>query len=76
MAYVASSFFENTGAFMIPGLALSKVYGNSILALLNSRLRIPGGRDEIDSDCVVDHLTILERRTELQGDVSEPSVSV
>jgi hypothetical protein len=76
MAYVALSLVEDPGAFMIPGLALSKVYGNSMLALLNSRLRIQGGRDEIDSDCIVDHLTRPELQTELPGDVSRPSVSV
>jgi hypothetical protein len=29
-------------AFMIPGLALGKLYGNSILVLLNNRFTIPG----------------------------------
>jgi hypothetical protein len=56
---------------MIPGLALSKVYGNSILALLNGRLRIPGGRNELDSACVVDHFSMPE----LQRDDPRASVS-
>jgi hypothetical protein len=57
--------FTDAG-FIIPGLALSKAYGNSILALLNSRLRIPGGREEIDSVYLVNHLDIEDPQTEFQ----------
>lgn len=35
-------------AWLIPGLAIGKVYSNSMLALLNSRLTIVGGRNAGD----------------------------
>jgi hypothetical protein len=65
LAYVILSCVTVSGAFIIPGLALGKVYGNSILALLNSRLRIPGGRMEINSERVLDPFTVTERQLEI-----------
>ncbi len=35
-------------AWVLPGLAIGKVYSNSMLALLNSRLTIGGGRNSGD----------------------------
>ncbi len=35
-------------AWVLPGLAISKVYSNSMLALLNSRLTLVGGRNTGD----------------------------
>jgi hypothetical protein len=67
--YVLLSMF-GPSAFIIPGLALSKVYGNSVLALLNSRLRIPGGRKEVDSVYLVNHLDIEDPQTEFQRNAS------
>jgi hypothetical protein len=32
--------------YLIPGLAMSKIYSNSMLALLNSRVTITGGRSK------------------------------
>jgi hypothetical protein len=58
-------------AFIIPGLTLSKVYGNSIV-----RSRIKCGRNEIDSDYVVDHFAIPERQPELQRGNTGASVSL
>jgi hypothetical protein len=54
LTYVIVSRASRSAAFIIPGLALSKVYSNSMLALLNNRLRIPGGRNEIASELVID----------------------
>jgi hypothetical protein len=68
-SYILLSTFVDAG-FIIPGLALSKVYGNSILALLNSRLRISGGREKIDSVYLVNHLDIEDPQTEFQRNAS------
>lgn len=35
--------------FVVPGLAMGKVYSNSMLALLNSRIVIVNGRDNRDT---------------------------
>jgi hypothetical protein len=74
LVYVGLSWPANSAAFMIPGLALSKIYGNSILALLNSRLSIQGGRNELNSDCVVDHFAGTGRQPELPR--NDPGVCV
>jgi hypothetical protein len=37
-------------AYVIPGLAVSKIYSNSMLALLNSRLKIDGAMEMEDVD--------------------------
>jgi len=34
--------------WIVPGLTMSKIYSNSMLALLNSRLTIVGGRNMAD----------------------------
>jgi hypothetical protein len=73
LAYVILSTIDSN-AFIIPGLALSKVYGNSTLALLNGRLRIPGGRNGVDSALVVDHLA--ERQPEPRRHDSGTSASL
>lgn len=49
---LASLFVSNDALHIIwttPGLAMGKVYSNSMLALLNNRLAIIGGRNTTDS---------------------------
>jgi len=37
-------YFENSQAFLVPGLALSKVYANILLLLFNNRIKLIDGR--------------------------------
>lgn len=39
------AIFTGWNSFVIPGLSLGKIYGNSILVLLNNRFTIPEGRN-------------------------------
>ena len=39
-------YFSFTDAFIVPGSTISKVYANTMLMILNNRLRIIGGRIE------------------------------
>jgi len=39
-------YFAFTDAFIVPGVTISKVYANTMLMILNNRLRIIGGRIE------------------------------
>lgn len=39
-------YFAFTDAFLVPGVTISKVYANTMLMILNNRLRIIGGRIE------------------------------
>jgi hypothetical protein len=44
-------YFANSQAFLVPGLALSKVYANILLLLFNNRIKLVNGRDnENDSN--------------------------
>ncbi len=52
--------------FLTPGLILGKVYSNSMLALLNSRLTIVGGRNTGDP-FVVSEIRSEILRTEVRG---------
>ncbi|TFK33125.1 hypothetical protein BDQ12DRAFT_447194 [Crucibulum laeve] len=40
------------GYFVIPCVSLGKLYSNSMMALLNSRIQIIGGRNTVDSTMV------------------------
>lgn len=44
ICYLLTAFFDLNSAFIIPGLTLSKLYGNSILAMLNNRMVFGNGR--------------------------------
>ncbi|KAJ3560041.1 hypothetical protein NP233_g11091 [Leucocoprinus birnbaumii] len=46
IAFILSIMFAPGGFFMIPGLAIGKVYAISLLALLNNRFLIVGGREK------------------------------
>ncbi|PSS30871.1 hypothetical protein PHLCEN_2v2598 [Hermanssonia centrifuga] len=45
--YVA---FQNNNYHLAPSIPLSKLYSNSLLVVLNARVRIVGGRDNNDAD--------------------------
>jgi len=49
VSFVTFMGFPETGLYAIPQFVLSKVYTNCLLAVLNSRLRIVGGRDDAES---------------------------
>lgn len=44
MTYMMFSFITDLTLYMVPGLLLSKVYSNSMLAVLNNRILIDKGR--------------------------------
>lgn len=46
IAFVLTILFVPGGFFMIPGLAIGKVYAISLLVLLNNRFMILGGRQK------------------------------
>jgi hypothetical protein len=54
--------------YVIPGLAMSKVYSNSMLALLNSRAKILNGRGlELETQWhTIEHSQTLTRNTSPQ----------
>jgi len=66
-------YFENSQAFIVPGLSLSKVYANTMLILFNNRIKIVEGRssgknsddnpDETFSDRIVEQLSPSSRKS-------------
>ena len=41
-------YFANSQAFLVPGLALSKVYANILLLLFNNRIKLVEGRSNVN----------------------------
>ncbi|KAF9448374.1 hypothetical protein P691DRAFT_669516, partial [Macrolepiota fuliginosa MF-IS2] len=62
--------FRADQAFMIPGLSLSKLYGNSILVLLNNRFTISGGRNTPHPDFDIASYSCPDATGESQGPVA------
>ncbi|KAF9457981.1 hypothetical protein BDZ94DRAFT_1174575, partial [Collybia nuda] len=42
--------FKNSFYFIVPYLTISKLYSNTLVLMLNNRVAIPGGRNDIKSD--------------------------
>jgi hypothetical protein len=74
-SYVILSYLSVDGYNVIPGLAVSKIYSNSMLALLNSRLKIDG-HGVMETEDVDDTWKSLEIRNVVQSESRENTVTL
>ncbi|KIK01544.1 hypothetical protein K443DRAFT_678306 [Laccaria amethystina LaAM-08-1] len=54
-------YFSFTDSFIVPGVIISKVYANTMLMILNNRLRIVGGRIEERQESMEDKTDVSFR---------------
>lgn len=54
-------YFSFTDAFIVPGVTISKVYANTMLMILNNRMRIIGGRIEERQESIDDKADVSFR---------------
>jgi hypothetical protein len=54
-------YFSFTDSFIVPGVTISKVYANTMLMILNNRLRIVGGRIEERQESMEDKTDVSFR---------------
>ncbi|PPQ93760.1 hypothetical protein CVT25_008140, partial [Psilocybe cyanescens] len=47
-------YFANASAFIVPGLTVSKIYANTMLFILNNRMRIVDGRLKSEDEVTLD----------------------
>lgn len=47
-------YFANSSAFVVPGLTASKIYANTMLVILNNRMRIVDGRMGVEDEVTID----------------------
>jgi len=61
-SFVLFIAFRNEFYFIVPAVMMSKVYGNSVLVVLNNRLEIVNGRSEIQRELEINTFSLSERK--------------